>query len=377
MDLKSENKNIKVKVFGIGGAGTNAVNYLIDNNSVENTDIDLWVINTDIQDLESSKNKCKNKILLTSEQSRGYGSGSDPRIGKECAFNSQKEIKEALEGTDVLVITAGLGGGTGTGATSAIAQIARDMNILTIAVLFTPFSFEGKLKLNIANKGLEEIKEVANSYIVISNQEIFNSYSQLPIDAAFKMANKQLINLIRTIDEILNKEWDINVDFNDFKNLISNGKNTVATHVQTSGNERVKQAVLQIIKENNLDKLNPQFKNVIVSFKLDSKGTLGEVSQAIDMLQEYLNDDVFIKTGMIKSVKNDTRESFFIMNFLAGQGEFSAYDLLNNNSNNIEKSMNEKDTLHEEEIIEDHETTSFTAEHDDETEERFPLFFEE
>lgn len=314
--------SLKVKVFGIGGAGNNAINNIIADDEFDSSTIEFWAINTDSQHLQDNRNKCQNKLLLANPIYNGCGAGGDLKVGKECALNSIDQIKEILADTNVLILAAGLGGGTGTGATPVIADIAKKMGILTIAVLTTPFDMEGEIKKSIALSGISEIKNYANSYSLVSNQQILETYKDFPLNMAMRMADKKLKNLIKNVIDILNLSWFINVDFHDLKNVLENGQNTFIGYAKTSGTDKVKKAVEEVISDNISEiKSNNSYKNLLVSFHIDSKGTLTEINEAIELLKEHFGADTHIKFGIINDDWTDEREDFFTIGIIAGQGE--------------------------------------------------------
>ncbi|ADR25009.1 cell division protein FtsZ [Mycoplasmopsis bovis] len=314
--------NLKVKVFGIGGAGNNAINNIIADDQFDSSAIEFWAINTDSQHLQDNRNKCENKLLLANPIYSGCGAGGDPKVGKECALNSIDQIKEILADTNVLILAAGLGGGTGTGATPVIADVAKKMGILTIAILTTPFDMEGEIKKSIALAGINEIKNHSNSYSLVSNQQILETYKDFPLNMAMQMADKKLKNLIKNVIDIINLSWFINIDFHDLKNVLENGQNTFIGYAKTSGSDKVKKAVDEVVSDNISEiKSNNNYKNLLVSFHIDSKGTLTEINEAIELLKEHFGTDTHIKFGIINDAWTDEREDFFTIGIIAGQGE--------------------------------------------------------
>ena len=205
-----------IKVIGVGGAGGNAVNRMI-NEGIHG--VDFIAANTDIQVLET--NKASKLIQLGAKLTRGLGAGGNPAIGEHSAEESIDEIKELLEDTDLLFITAGMGGGTGTGAAPVIASVARDMGILTVAVVTTPFYFEGNQRLKIANEGLRKLKTSVDTLIRISNNKLFNELPpDTPIIEGFAEADKTLHHGIKGISELITKQGYINLDFADVESVL-------------------------------------------------------------------------------------------------------------------------------------------------------------
>ncbi|WP_029513197.1 FtsZ/tubulin family protein [Mycoplasmopsis primatum] len=347
MNTLSKAKNIKVKVLGIGGAGNNMINSIIQNNEFNTENIEFWALNTDLQHLNKDDNFCNNKLLLINSHNNGGGAGGNPLIGKECALNTKDEILKILQDTELLVLAAGLGGGTGTGATPVIAEWAKKLGIITIAILTTPFEFEGSGKFNIALDGLGEIKKQTNSFSIVQNQSMLDNYPDLPYDDALKLANNKLKHLIYSISKILYSSWSINIDFNDLINTIKNGSNLFVAHSRYSGTNRVKNAINNIIKDNPF-KITPNntYKSVLIFFELDSRGSLKEVNDAISMLRNYFGENVYIKFGIINNCWNHKNDDFFAISVIAGQDSFidESQITLQNINNSLKNTIKNDDS---------------------------------
>ena len=202
----------KLKVVGVGGAGGNAINDMIESNI---TTVDFIAINTDQQDLDRSKASIK--VLL----GKGMGAGADPEKGRIAAKESEEKIKDVLEGTDMLFITAGMGGGTGTGASPIIAEVAKAMGILTVAIVTKPFSFEGPLKKNNAALGIDNLRENVDTLIAIPNDRLFEIPGMnISLMNAFKEANGVLKMGIKGISDLITKQGIVNLDFADIKSIM-------------------------------------------------------------------------------------------------------------------------------------------------------------
>ena len=206
----------RIKVIGVGGAGNNAVNRMLDAgiHSAE-----YYVVNTDSQILTLSP--CENRIQIGSALTKGLGAGADPEVGRAAAEESKNELTEAVKDTDLLFITAGMGGGTGTGAAPVIAKIARDLKILTIAVVTEPFSFEGKKRMENTAKGLDNLKKYVDTLIVIPNDKIKTVVAKnTPLTEAFRVADDILKQSIRGLTELIVNPSLINLDFADVKTIL-------------------------------------------------------------------------------------------------------------------------------------------------------------
>ena len=206
-----------IKVVGVGGGGGNAVQYMVDE-TIEG--VDFIAMNTDAQALK--KSTATTKIQIGTELTKGLGAGADPNIGMEAAREDREKIRQALEGADMIFITAGMGGGTGTGAAPVVAQLAKEMGILTVAVVTKPFPFEGKKRLDFANQGISELSEYVDSLITIPNEKLLKVMGKgTPLLQAFSAANDVLKGSVQGIAELITRTGLVNVDFADVKTVMS------------------------------------------------------------------------------------------------------------------------------------------------------------
>ena len=208
----------KIIVIGVGGAGNNAVNRMIDENI---SNVEFFVANTDKQALSLSK--APNRLILGENLTNGLGAGGDPKVGKEAAEASSEEIKNIVQGTNMVFIAAGMGGGTGTGAAPVIAKIAKEQGALTVAIVTRPFSFEGNKKTQYAVEGLNELKSNVDSLIIVSNDKLLINSGNQPIGAAFSDADKVLALSVKTVSDLILMPAVINLDFADVKNTLKDG----------------------------------------------------------------------------------------------------------------------------------------------------------
>src|SRR5687768_3085106 len=233
----------KIKVIGVGGGGGNAVNTMIKSNL---EGVDFITCNTDIQSLRFSL--AQHKIQVGKELTRGLGAGADPDIGREAALEDRHEIQQLLEGADMVFITAGMGGGTGTGGASVVAQIARELGALTVAVVTKPFQFEGKRRRKHAEIGVARLRECVDTLITIPNQRLLQVASpDLSMIDAFKMADEVLVNAVRGISDIINIPGMVNVDFADVKTVMSCMGQALMGVGSASGQSRAVEAARQAI----------------------------------------------------------------------------------------------------------------------------------
>jgi len=237
-ELPQENPSI-IKVIGVGGGGSNAVNHMF---RMQIKGVEFLVCNTDRQALEESP--IPGKIHLGKTKTKGLGAGSIPEIGKSAAMESEEEIRKALSSnTEMVFITAGLGGGTGTGGAPVIASIAREMGILTVGIVTMPFAFEGKKRKMQAEQGLEELKKHVDSLLVICNDKLRELYGSLKMKEAFARADDVLANAARGIAELISNHMHINVDFNDVKTVMKDSGLALMGTAMASGEDRAMKAV--------------------------------------------------------------------------------------------------------------------------------------
>ena len=238
-DIPSHHKSI-IKVIGVGGGGSNAVNYM---NSIGIRNVEFIICNTDIQALHSSN--VKNQLQIGMELTKGLGAGANPDKGREAALESSHEIRDMLrnDGTKMLFITAGMGGGTGTGAAPIIAQIAKELDILTVGIVTLPFDFEGKSKMEKALNGVDELKKGCDSVITILNQRLIEIYGDLSQSKAFEKADDIISTSAKCIAEIVTVPGQINVDFEDVKTVMKNAGTSVLGSAESSGEDRAKNAI--------------------------------------------------------------------------------------------------------------------------------------
>ena len=251
-DLPSHHKSI-IKVIGVGGGGGNAVNYM---KSIGIRNVEFIICNTDIQALHSSS--VKNQIQIGMELTKGLGAGANPTKGRDAALESSHEIREVLrnDGTKMLFITAGMGGGTGTGAAPVIAQIARELDILTVGIVTLPFEFEGKSKLSKALEGIEELKKGCDSVITILNQRLIEIYGDLSQSKAFEKADDIIATSAKCIAEIVTVPGQINVDFEDVKTVMKDAGSSVLGSAEVSGQNRAEIAINDALSSPLLNNTN-------------------------------------------------------------------------------------------------------------------------
>lgn len=291
----STNKISKIKIIGIGGAGNNAVNTMITNNL---GGVDYVAVNTDRQVLNVSA--AEDKLQIGKNLVKGFGAGGKPEVGKMCAEESKDEIKKALAHTDVVFLTAGMGGGTGTGAAPIFAKIAKEMDILTIAIVTYPFSFEGKYRKENAEKGIAELKEYVNSLIIIDNDKVLQTFDDIELYQAFEKSNFVLYNAAKTFTEIINKEGYMNVDLADVKTVLSEMGYALIGFGSASGEDRASNATHQaldnpLIQDISLEETKAILVNITVGFDFVTK----EYEEVTKIIYEKTNENTNIIHGLV------------------------------------------------------------------------------
>ncbi len=286
----------RIKVIGIGGCGCNAVNNMISSH-IEG--VDFLVSNTDMQALKASMSSIR--VQLGANLTKGLGAGGNPEIGRSAAEESEKEIRSSLEGADMVFITAGLGGGTGTGASPIIARIARDIGALTVGVATKPFPFEGKRKMKQAQEGEKELSENVDALIIIPNNRLLSiGGKSLPMLDAFKKADEILLNAVKGISDLVNNTGLINVDFNDVKAVMcERGKALMGIGVGT-GENRAEEAAQSAISSPLLEDMDINgAKGLLINITAGTGVTMDEIKEASSLIQSATHEDANIIWGMV------------------------------------------------------------------------------
>ena len=288
------NLHPQITVLGVGGSGGNAVNNMMSANL---EGVDFAIANTDAQSLQISN--CKKKIQLGITSTRGLGAGMRPDIGRQAAEESLSEISEMLEGSHMLFIAAGMGGGTGTGAAPVIAKLAREKGILTVGVVTKPFHFEGSQRMKLADKGLEELQQYVDTLLTIPNQNLFRIANENTTFAdAFKMADDVLYSGVRGVTDLMVQPGLINLDFSDVKTVMSEmGKAMMGTGEASGENRSVKAAEAAIANPLIDDVSLKGAKGLIINIMGGNDITLYEVDEAANRIKQEVDDDANIIYG--------------------------------------------------------------------------------
>jgi len=296
----SSAEGAKIKAIGVGGGGGNMINHMISENV---KGIDLIVANTDGQALESSLAPIK--LQLGMNATRGLGAGMKPEVGREAALESFSDIKDTLAGSDIVFISAGLGGGTGTGAAPIIAQAAKEVGALTVSVVTTPFRFEGRKRLKLAKSGLEELKRESDSIIVVPNERLLSIVEKnLGIKESFRLVDDVLCQAVSGISNVILSHGpnDINLDFADVKTVMSHRGLALMGSGSSTGSNAAYDAAKAAIDSPLLDNISINgAKGVLVHFHIHPDYPILQISEAMEIIEEHADEDASVIFGTTTS----------------------------------------------------------------------------
>lgn len=289
-------QNAVIKVVGVGGGGGNAVQHMIANN-VEG--VDFICANTDSQALNNLQ--AKTLLQIGSNITKGLGAGSNPDIGRQAALEDREEIAEVLSGADMVFITAGMGGGTGTGAAPIVAEIARELGILTVAVVTRPFSFEGKKRVRIAEEGIAALSENVDSLITIPNEKLLEVLGKsASLLEAFKAANDVLLGAVKGIADLIMRPGMINVDFADVRTVMSEMGMAMMGTGFAHGENRAQEAAETAIRSPLLEDVNLEgARGILVNITASENLSLGEFAEVGDTIEKFASDDATVVVGTV------------------------------------------------------------------------------
>ena len=278
----------KIKVIGVGGGGNNAVNRMIESGV---KGVDFIVANTDLQVLNNSK--APTKIQIGSDLTNGLGAGANPQIGKEAALESKEEIQSALEGADMVFVTCGMGGGTGTGAAPVIASIAQEIGALTVGIVTKPFSFEGKKRTQQALSGIEDLKEHVDTLIVIPNDRLRELIDKsTPLLESFREVDNVLRRGVQSISDLIAVAGLINLDFADVKTVMQNRGDALIGIGMGTGEGRATEAARQAVSSPLLETSIDGATDAIINVTGGNNLTLFEVEEAVEVIRSSANTDI-------------------------------------------------------------------------------------
>ncbi len=285
-----------IKVIGVGGGGGNAVSHMLQ---AHLEGVEFICANTDAQALNNTE--VHNKLRLGEQLTRGLGAGANPRVGQEAAEEARERISEKLTGADMIFITAGMGGGTGTGAAPVIAEIAREQNILTVAVVTKPFPFEGGKRMKLAEAGIAELRERVDSLIVVPNEKLLTVLGKsTSLLDAFKQANDVLYNAVQGIAELITRPGLINVDFADVRTVMSEKGEAMMGSGIASGENRARDAAEAAINDQLLEDINLSGAGgLLVNITAGMDLSIGEFDEVGSIVKEFVAEDATVVVGTV------------------------------------------------------------------------------
>ncbi|MBS3169786.1 cell division protein FtsZ [Candidatus Woesearchaeota archaeon] len=286
------NQKTRIKVVGCGGAGNNTINRISE---VGIKGIETIALNTDAQDLLYTT--CDKKLLIGKQLTNGLGAGSNPRIGEESAKENEQDIKKLLEGSDMVFITCGLGGGTGTGSAPFVAQTARKMGILSVAIVTIPFSMEGTHRFENAMMGLEKLEQNVSTLIVIPNEKLLELAPQLPLQTAFKVADEILTNAVKGIAELVTKTGLVNLDFADVKAIMGEGGVAMIGVGESDSENRASESVEKALENPLIDVDVTNATGALINISGGENLTLDESRQIVEAVSSRLDPGAKIIWG--------------------------------------------------------------------------------
>jgi cell division protein FtsZ len=293
--MDRDSQEAVIKVIGVGGCGGNAVAHMIEKNV---GGVEFICANTDMQALK--KSQAKVVLQIGTDITKGLGAGARPEIGREAALEDRERIAEIIDGADMLFITAGMGGGTGTGAAPIIAEVAREMGILTVAVVTKPFAFEGK-RTKVAVEGLEELSKYVDSLIVIPNEKLMEVLGEdVPFLQAFEAANDVLHNAVSGIAEIINCPGLVNVDFADVRTVMSEMGMAMMGSAMATGPDRARIAAEQAVASPLLEDVNlANARGVLVNITASTSFKMKEYYDVMNTIKEFTAEDATVIVGNV------------------------------------------------------------------------------
>lgn len=293
---ESQQDNAVIKVVGVGGGGGNAVEHMV---AEKIDDVEFICANTDAQALKNSNAKIH--IQLGDELTKGLGAGANPKIGREAAEEDRERIKEILSGADMVFITAGMGGGTGTGAAPVFAEVAKELGILTVAVVTKPFSFEGKQRALAAEEGIRRLAEHVDSLITIPNNKLLSVLGKnISLLNAFKAANNVLLGAVKGISDLITRPGLINVDFADVRTVMSEMGMAMMGTGSASGEQRARQAAEAAIASPLLEDVNfSGARGILVNITAGMDMSIGEFEEVGDVIKTFISDDATVVVGTV------------------------------------------------------------------------------
>ncbi|MCT4596330.1 MAG: cell division protein FtsZ [Vallitalea sp.] len=324
----------KIVVIGVGGGGNNAVNRMIEDNL---NGVDFIAVNTDVQALQCSKASVK--IQIGEKLTRGLGAGANPEVGLKAAEESKEELAEAIKGADMVFVTAGMGGGTGTGAAPVITNISKEMGILTVGVVTKPFDFEGRVRMKNAEYGIESLKKSVDTLIVIPNQKLLSIIDRrTTVKDAFKKADEILQQGVQGISDLIYTPGIINLDFADVETVMSSKGIAHIGIGRATGDNKSEEAARMAISSPLLETTIDGAKHILINISGDSNMSMFEANDAIQLIQEATGNDSNIIYGQII---DDSLEDELVVTVIATGFESLIDTSIAPSNNNEVKEANE------------------------------------
>ena len=303
-ELVEEVSHATIRVIGVGGGGGNAINNMIQSGM---SGVDFIVVNTDAQDL--ARSLAPRRFQLGGQLTRGLGAGAKPQVGREAAIEDRDRLVELVQGCDMVFITAGMGGGTGTGAAPVLAEVARECGALTVAVVTRPFQFEGNQRRKQAEEGISNLRQCVDTLITIPNQRLVNiSNERTTLKDAFRMADQVLYQAVRGVSDLINYQGLVNVDFADIQTIMKNKGIALMGTGTGSGEQRLMDAAQEAINSPLLDDVSlAGATSILMNITGGPSLTMLEVSEASTMIQEEAHEDANVIWGWV--VNEDMEDS--------------------------------------------------------------------
>ena len=349
----------KIKVVGVGGGGGNMVNHMIRSGIDKNSSIDLITVNTDLQALGASL--APTRIQLGPKLTKGLGAGMRPEIGRDSALESFDLLKEKLEGADIVFIAAGLGGGTGTGAAPIVAQAAKEMDALTVAVVTKPFKFEGRRRIKLAEIGLEELKEESDSIVVIPNDKLLTIIEQkLGLKESFRLVDDILARAVNGMSSIIldHGHSDINVDFADVKTIMGHKGLALMGVGESQGTKAATEALQTAIESPLFDNMKIDgAMGVLIHFYIHPNYPLQDISDAMEHIEDSVDEDAQVIFGTTTDESldlNTVKVTIVATGFEKNLNEEPTVSRNHKSKNRVEQSkttINSKITQTKEEVV--------------------------
>jgi cell division protein FtsZ len=314
--LDSCGQNAVIKVIGVGGGGGNAVQHMVEANI---DGVDFICANTDAQALKSMS--ARTTLQMGSAITKGLGAGANPDVGRQAAHDDRDRIQEVIEGSDMLFITAGMGGGTGTGAAPVVAQVARELGILTVAVVTKPFPFEGSKRLHVAHNGIKELGQYVDSLITIPNEKLLAVLGkQISLLDAFKSANDVLLGAVQGIAELITRPGLINVDFADVRTVMSEMGMAMMGSGSAKGEDRAREAAEAAIASPLLEDVNLMGAHgILVNVTAGMDLAIGEFEEVGNTVKEFASENATVVVGTV--IDPDMRDELRVTVVATGLGE--------------------------------------------------------